>query len=430
LSTFGRELGLGTFALLLAQPVDRGQMWRTKLTVLSGAMATVFGVWCVSCALRSSDGSTDLFPVGATSVLAAFTGGLFATLLLRQTVAALWFTILIPGAMVCIIDGLHGTAGMMYAALGIYAVATFMLARWQFLRAQEVGWTGGIVALPGWRKQASTPDGQRLRRPLFALLYKELQLQQVVLAGMAVLFVLHLAVVALRMLGLAPVDGALRAAFVVFGGLWFLAPLLAGSASMAEERKLGTSDALLCLPVSRRVQFTVKLLLVLALGGLLSPLLLWAVEGIPSALRVRPEIGELAIPFEPKALAALSGIFLAIAFVCFYASTLARNILQSLALAVVTGTGIAFIIVLAVDPPDIFGIRLWEGSVAHFVFWPILAAAFLWLGWRNFNSDGRNLWQHNLSVLAIALTFAIGFTAWFYNFGHYYLDGLRLSWSS
>src|SRR5260370_41712261 len=50
LSSFGREFGLNTFPLILAQPMERTRIWWTKVAVLAGAMTTVFAAWCLSCA--------------------------------------------------------------------------------------------------------------------------------------------------------------------------------------------------------------------------------------------------------------------------------------------------------------------------------------------------------------------------------------------
>ncbi len=59
----------------------------------------------------------------------------------------------------------------------------------------------------------------------------------------------------------------IHSALEVFGGIWLIVPLLAAGPSVAEERKLGTMDAHLCQPISRRAQCAVKLIFVLVLGG-------------------------------------------------------------------------------------------------------------------------------------------------------------------
>ena len=40
--SFGREFSLGTFQSLLSQPIERRQIWRTKITVLLFAAALIF----------------------------------------------------------------------------------------------------------------------------------------------------------------------------------------------------------------------------------------------------------------------------------------------------------------------------------------------------------------------------------------------------
>src|SRR5438093_2329785 len=59
---------------------------------------------------------------------------------------------------------------------------------------------------------------------------------------------------------------------------WVVVPLLAGAVSVAEERKLGTMEAQLCMPISSRLQFAIKLLFVVVLGGVLSAALAWVAE--------------------------------------------------------------------------------------------------------------------------------------------------------
>ncbi len=154
LSSFGREFGLKTFALILAQPLERNRIWRTKITVLAGAMATVLGAWCLSCAICVYAGQgksvwRETLTYGGTAAIVTLAGGLWTTLLLRQMTAAFWFTLLIPGAILMAIGMSNGTDLMALTALGIYSVAGFLYARWEFLRVEETGWTGGDISFPG-----------------------------------------------------------------------------------------------------------------------------------------------------------------------------------------------------------------------------------------------------------------------------------------
>src|SRR5438876_9163257 len=95
LSSFGREFGLNTFPLILAQPIERTRIWWTKVAVLAGAMTTVFVAWCLSCAACADIGLGRSFwretlASGGAAVAVAVAGGLWTTLLLRQVAAALW----------------------------------------------------------------------------------------------------------------------------------------------------------------------------------------------------------------------------------------------------------------------------------------------------------------------------------------------------
>src|SRR5204862_496370 len=140
--------------------------------------------------------------IGATATVLIFSGALWSTLLLRQIIAAFWFTILIPGAILVVTTANDKRAAFMWAAFGLYSIVGFWWGWRQFLSAQETGWTGGVINVAGWRQsRAASRPVTRTHRPIAALFWKELQLHQVGLLGMAGLFVLHLAVVILRKAG-------------------------------------------------------------------------------------------------------------------------------------------------------------------------------------------------------------------------------------
>src|SRR5260221_458287 len=96
LSSFGREFGLKTFPVMLAQPLSRRRVWWTKVTVLACAMAAAFGAWSLSCQAFGKVGFgkslRETMTVAGLISLVAFAGGLWTTILLRQVAAAFWFT--------------------------------------------------------------------------------------------------------------------------------------------------------------------------------------------------------------------------------------------------------------------------------------------------------------------------------------------------
>ncbi|MCL5097037.1 MAG: ABC transporter permease [Candidatus Omnitrophica bacterium] len=420
LSTFGREFSLRTLPLLLTQPLGRQRLWRTKVAVLTGALVTVFGVWAISCAVcvavgRGRPDWLDILPIGGPLVVAIFAGGLWTALLLRQVMAAYWFTLLVPGAIAMVVLINRGSSWVVAVVLVLYSIAGFWWGRRLFLRAQSVAWTGGTVALPGWRTVSAAPGAAtRVWRPLRALCAKELQLHQVNLMGMAALFLVHLGVLFLRKAGQYTYGEMIGTAVDLFGLIWLFVPLVVGGLSIADERRLGTMDTHLCLPVSSRAQFAVKLSFVVVLGGLLSAVLLFIAEGIGTAMGARSSLPSL---FSGSAHIALTLILVYLSLVAFYASTFTRSLLQALAAAVVLG--IFFIILMSrtFQHPVLFGSLLWNGNLVKMIGWPVLLATLVCLAYRNFRrrSESPRLWRDNLLGVTASLVLIAGSTTAVYH---------------
>src|SRR5207237_3146248 len=107
--------------------------------------------------------------------------------------------------------------------------------------------------------------------------------------------------------------------------------------------------------VSNRRQFAIKLLFVVALGGVLSALLFCSAERIGSALG--------AAWFTTETPLTLSLFFLPFSVIAFHASTLSRNIIQALGIAVATTFFvIASIVVCKIPLPN--GVRIAQGVLA------------------------------------------------------------------
>lgn len=417
-SAFGREFGLHTFALILAQPLARPRLWWTKVAVLALAMTTLLAVWWFTCFTFAHPGTWSMQPLtlsmGLAVAVVTFAGGLWTTLLLRQVTAAFWFTLLIPLAIVGIIEAAGGSEECIYVALGLYSAAGFAGAWRYFARTQEVGWTGGVINLPPWDASAAQSNA---RAPGWfgALVRKELRLLQVPLLGMGALFVIHLAAQAVLKFGQNALGPALRVVLEVFGGVWLFVPLLAGCASVGEERELGVMEGLQCLPVSRRVQFVLKLSLVLLVAGLLSALLLWTAEGIGRAnLGLSTALGMFKVAFDLPTLLRLCSWGLALALISFYASTLARSNVQALGAALATALLVWGFLVFTANPTNA---RLWQGPLAFLISCPVLVGTFVWLAYHNFScgAEREHFWRRNLLVIAVALLFITGSSAILYN---------------
>jgi len=445
LDSFGRELSAGTFSNLLAQPVSRARIWWTKTLLLAMVIFSVWAAWWFSVStnpqlVMNSEQRHEVFTATLVLSFVIFSGGLWTVMLLRQVAAAFWFTLLIPAFLAGLTAHFTGKYGTEDAILGnivvvlmLYSLAGFFWAQRMFLRAEDVAWTGGNIALPDWLKlPVRSGAAQMIRgpRPRLALIAKEFQLHQSTLVIAGVLAVLHVGVLIARKFGGGFNDSPFMETFTsVFWFFWPVLPLMIGCAAVAEERKLGTLEAQLCLPARRRTQFIVKFGVALALAVFLGVIMPMLFEG----RRILPDIQlnldatngdtsflplvksspllfgflkfvEPLLPFLPLTLFAV--IFVSMAF---YASTLARNTLQSIAPAIV---GIALCLT------GVFGARfveelvhypLWRGGLIYLIGVPVLTVTLGALTFWNFKRVlvGWPVWRWNLSVLLVALV-AVG----------------------
>ncbi len=425
LSTFGREFANHTFSNLLALPVTRRRLWWTKVAVLAAAMVSLHGIWWASVTVCGAHWPkvvymlTDMQITPATTalfLLVVLTGGLWTTLAFRQVAAALWFVLLLPLALLTSADAvmsrwvsradMHET--ILVVLMLTYSVGGFLLAWRLFLGAEDAQWTGGTVGLPALPRLGRQGDqlGRRQRRPIRALVGKELQLHQPTLIVAALVLVLHLGIVSLRNLmpelTKQPLMDTLLGAF---WGLWLLMPALVGATAVAEERKLGLMESQLCLPTSRRRKWFVKFIVALLLGvalGTAAPCLLESADHLPRFFTSPYS----ASPLGPYDHWLTVGIITAgIGLVAFHASSLARNTLQALGLAALSAL-IGSLIFNALDRPDLFFDRaLWQGNLGLILGYPSVALALVLLSAGNFRHPsitGRR-WARNLVALCAVL---------------------------
>jgi ABC-type transport system involved in multi-copper enzyme maturation permease subunit len=451
LSSFGRELSAGTFSNLLSQPVPRLRIWWTKTALLAAGVGSIWAVWWTGFIGHLANGMQPAvvhyaFATTLLLALAVFTGALWTVLLLRQVVAAFWFTLLAPGVLMTTLAYLFNNypdafvEPLIIATLSLYSIAGFVFARWLFLRAQDTQWTGGDITLPEVRGLAWLKIGwgaRRGARPRAALLVKELQLHQAQLVVAGALVLLHLAVIALRKFG-----GEFTKQFTVefiltaFWTLWLVMPLLVGCAAVAEERKLGTLEGQLCLPLKRRRQFVIKLGVVLLLSlvlGVAMPLLL---EG-SRILRDLHFDTERGMPFlfgyvgrsltfsllletlvsQWLPLIILCVIATSIGALSFYTSTLMRNPLQALGPAVLAIIVTVMVLVGSYQPETFLNYPLWRGWLIYLVGVPVLTLTLAGLAYWNFKRVlvGWPVWRRNILVFLASLAFVIVTTSAVYH---------------
>ena len=430
LTTIGRESSLNTFSLLLAQPAERLRIWQTKISVLAVAFLIVFGVWLLAfgLALKNPDvdasdraGSYNLFITICLIATATFTGGLWTTLLLRQIAGAFWLTLLVPATL----SGFSGafltqnqSNNLLIAVLcvifAVYSIGGFLFARWLFFRAQDVGWSGGVISLPEWKFFAARTENAispRNRKPIFALVKKEFQLQQASLMGAAGLLVLHMGVILLRKYHHFAKDSAGEVLTSIFWMLWLVLPAVIGSMAVAEERRLGVMEGQLCLPVSRRVQFAIKTLLTLFLGIFLGGVMPMLLEDLAAglgaqnpALKLEPNTGFDVFWLHFSGMAVVAWLVL----LSFFASTLARSFLQAVGLGIATFF-ISFALLITNGQTISRGFMSVHSFLPIIIGIPTIIVTLLWLAYLNFKNfrPGWPMWRRNLLGFAGAFVFVI-----------------------
>ena len=177
---------------------------------------------------------------------------------------------------------------------------------------------------------------------------------------------------------------------------------------------MGTLDAQLCLPVSRREQYDIKLFFALFVGGLLSATLFWTAEGIgglrgaPSGLREIALFDGLSTPFDGPGLLYFYLVFGGLALAGFYASTLVSGLVQAMAAG--AATVIAVLLAVTVLPRVIPGQS--RGYLVLSILWPTLIFTVLRCAWRNYlyPAGGWHFWRRNVLAFAGALVFATSLT--------------------
>lgn len=426
ITSFGSEFSQGTFSLLLAQPIPRERIWRTKTVTLGAALLSVavmvlavFVCQFLRSGMNIQVGDVTM-PVIFTVLFfgAAFAGGLLSALTTRQMATAFWIALLFPFG----VGGLAGiltigrsekTVGISIAvALAVYDILAFLLARHKFLQAQDLpGATGTTISLPAWLRfgaKAQFTTSAPLRRPIRALIAKEVQLHQASLCVAAVLLVINVIAVFVRRMIVHP--GNSQTVFYEFLAgcslMWFILPVIIAGSAVAEERRQGTLEGSFCLPARRGTQWFIKCAVCFFLALLFTGVMPWLLEtvaymiGCPWIFQSQPSFADhWQFLHSSVTLAAIMTL------VVFYASSLARSLLQAVGIAVIFGSlfiSFAFQAAITDNNQSLLGDLLRVGLPALFVL-------LLWLSYTNFKhlTVGWRLWLENAKVLFFAAAAAL-----------------------
>ncbi|HEY1787795.1 MAG TPA: hypothetical protein VGJ73_06545, partial [Verrucomicrobiae bacterium] len=423
INSFGQELSCNTFSALLSQPMNRPRIWKIKVATLATAFVLVWLAAILFASLQCNvyqwyfqrnvrPDISNAVEFLTLSALVAFSGGLWTTLLLRQITTAFWITLLAPltiiwGISAAIQDRTiwgMGVDTFIAAALLLYSAVGFFLARRLFMRAQDIQWTGGEVSFRFGETTSKIRSGPLAIRPrhwFSALAWKELQLHQGTFLIAAIVLVLHLSVAFIRKFHPQSLNSDLEFIFDNFWLLWLLMPLLIGAAAIAEERRLGTLEPQLCLPVSRSVQlffkFSTALLLSLFFGALIPVLIERYICGASIGDSGLWVIAELQMLHSIDAFNQWHWVvYLAatIFFISFYASSLGRTALQGIGFAIVASSVIN-------SYEASFNPRIGIELLNRYLDVPVLVLVLSWLTFSNFKHahQNRRFWARNIVAL-------------------------------
>ncbi len=305
---FGAELDHRTLPRLLAQPLARARIWGEKM--LAGAVAIGAGYGTVVGILELATPDPPSF--GTTSALAALVAlatGPTLSLWLRDSLRALWASFALP-ANVYVASILAWTVASgvpqlppVGAVFVPYCAVMLALGYRSFLRLELAA-----EALPDDGSPAGPEAAARPGRGLAGeLVAKEIRLQRNSLLLVPVAAAAGLAAWLLSWFPELPIAGVgtlgdvLEAVgFLPSGVLILLVPVLLGANAVASERQLGVLPWQLAQPVSRRIQWRLKLavcLLLASLAGALGVALAWVLASrlSPQAFAgLLPAVGQLA----------------------------------------------------------------------------------------------------------------------------------------
>jgi ABC-type transport system involved in multi-copper enzyme maturation permease subunit len=441
ITSFGSEFSQGTFSVLLAQPIPRARIWRTKTITLGAALLSVAITVFVALATQFFNSWTHFrvddvkMPAIFTLLFfgAAFAGGLLFALTIRQMATAFWVALLCP-IVACGLAQTFTTGQSdktinisVAATLAAYDVLAFLLARREFLQAQDLpGATGATIYFPLWarfRAKAHSATTAPSYRPLRALIAKEIQLHQVSLWFAASLLIMHVITVFIRRMIFVPV-GRQKDLYELLGIwwlLWLFVPLMIACVAIAEERRQATLEGSLCLPARRGTQWFIKCAACFFLGILFGGIMPWLLEiagkfiGCPAPMFQNPSDFADHWHF----LGWTVTIAAVITLVAFYASSLARSLLQALGIAILVTFVLGWFPVRWVAEEMAAARTYYQAgfdlSLANILLRFGLPAllAILWLSYKNFThlTVGWRLWLKNAFVL-LAVSFLVCSAVW------------------
>jgi hypothetical protein len=294
--SIGHEYSHRTLDQLLSLPVERRRLFLVKFVVLAlmvTALTVLASTVVYDTPMRRRLWTASGAAIGAPAASLFIAPAL--TLVGRSPLAGTVLTLGLSGAMLVLselIAAAMAPSRADYPALRFtiwtYGVAAVSLiggiSSWRlFMRLEAIDDPGSQIDVPSLRGAARA----RTRHPLRSLFVKELYLQQLTFAVVAVYLVFGavIAIVGARQRYEGGRDAVIDVALMLTFLYCLLLSILIGSLASAEERHLGTLESQALLPVAARQQWAVKVVTAIGLAllfGVVLPVALTWFMGVPS----------------------------------------------------------------------------------------------------------------------------------------------------
>jgi hypothetical protein len=271
----GIEFQNGTLTSLLAQPLERRQLWRQKITVSLIAILPVALLYLLAGG-RNPDFMPDVWMAAAWMVATA-AGAMVSTLIAKSTMGGFALSSGVYWILFFLWsyfadrqreDGVLPNSFLWASAIGLfsYSIVVILLGRWLFLRFQPVdGVLAGDALSPIARflpRMKTNWLRSRPRGAILNLISKEMRLLKIVwllsllsLASWTFLVWFHFIPGRAEYFNIYTSEIPVSLAIL----LSFLIALLAGALSLGEEKTSGTYAWHLTLPLSASLQWFLKL---------------------------------------------------------------------------------------------------------------------------------------------------------------------------
>ena len=341
-TSMGHDLSHRTLSLMLTQPISRGRMLLTKLTVLA---ALLLSLLLLSFVVLSVGRGEAVFgqAIRWLPVLAALFITPYLTLASRSPMGGAVFTLGITGLLLIGGEWLgalkYGSSANVDSFRAVFlsrmllalSAAGAVMTWWTFSRLEVIDGPGTEIDFARFAPAAVPSQTVTRRNPVWLLIQKELRLQQLAFV-IAALFVAIYFVALSRNRGMFAQNDGLFAVSLLYA---VAIAVLIGSVASAEERNLRTIEAQLLLPVSASRQWSIKIATVLGLTLVLAVLL-------PAGLAALFPPERILWARALNSLLALSSVLalLSVAALSLYVSTLCSSSLWALMCSVPAGLAV------------------------------------------------------------------------------------------